>query len=93
VDGLPASLLTPGQVAGTLHARAVEHPWLERATELMWSRIAELGEIGPYGMRGILAFLQHVPDRSRAEAAFERVGSLLLALGLALFVLRANGRL
>jgi hypothetical protein len=29
------------------------------------------------GFRGVLRFLQHVPDRGRAEQAFERVGRLL----------------
>jgi hypothetical protein len=51
--------------------------WLEGATELLWSRIEGLEDPGPYGFRGVLAFLQHVPDRSRAEQAFERVGGLL----------------
>jgi hypothetical protein len=82
VDGLPASLLTTGQIAGTLHARAVDHPWLTRATALMWTRIAELDDTGPYAMRGVLGFLQYVPDRGRAEAAFEPVGRLLLDQGL-----------
>jgi hypothetical protein len=80
--GLPASLVSTGQIAGTLHARGVEHPWLKRATELLWSRVEELADLGPYELRGVLAFLQHVPDRSRAEAAFERVGTLLLERGL-----------
>jgi hypothetical protein len=33
-------------------------------------------------MFGVLAFLQHVPDRARAAAAFDRVGPLLLSGGL-----------
>ena len=33
-------------------------------------------------MFGVLAFLQHVPDRSRATAAFARVGPLLTSCGL-----------
>src|SRR5207248_11642465 len=35
----PPSLITTGAIAGTLHARRVEHPWLDRATELLWERI------------------------------------------------------
>jgi hypothetical protein len=30
----------------------------------------------------VLAFLEHVPDRARAAAAFDRVGPLLLSSGL-----------
>ena len=33
-------------------------------------------------MFGVLAFLQQVPDRARATAAFARVGALLLSGGL-----------
>jgi hypothetical protein len=80
VEGLPASLLTTGDIAGTLHARDVDHPWLARATELMWSRLADLADPGAYGIRGVLAFLQHVPDRERAEAALEQVGPALDAV-------------
>jgi hypothetical protein len=76
-EGRPASLLTTGKIAGTLHARRVRHPWLDRATDLLWRRIDELDDPGPYGFRGVLAFLQHVPDRGRAEEALERAGPLL----------------
>jgi hypothetical protein len=77
-EELPASLITTGQIAGPLHARGVEHPWLAGATEVMWSRIENPGDPGAYDMRGVLAFLQHVPERERARAAFDRVGPLLL---------------
>lgn len=77
-----ASLIQTGEIAGLLYARGFAHPWLERATGLMWSRIAALTEPGGYEMFGVLAFLEHVPDRARAAAAFDRVGPLLLAPGL-----------
>ena len=76
-EGRPASLFTTGMIAATLHARRVEHRWLHRATALLWRRIDDLDDPGPYGFRGVLTFLQHVPDRGRAEHAFERVGRLL----------------
>jgi hypothetical protein len=77
-EGRPASLFTTGKIAGTLHARRVEHRWLDGATDLLWQRIGELDDPGPYAFRGVLMFLQHVPDRGRAEQVFERVGRLLL---------------
>jgi hypothetical protein len=80
--GLPASLVSTGQIAGTLHARGTSHPWLERATALMWARIDALAEPGAYEMRGVLRFLEHVGDRARAQAAFERVGAVLVGGGL-----------
>jgi hypothetical protein len=80
--GHPASLIQTGQIAGVLLARRFAHPWLDRATEVMWSRIDALTAPSGYEMFGVLAFLQHVPDRPRAAAAFARVGPLLLSGGL-----------
>jgi hypothetical protein len=76
-EGRPASLFSTGKIAATLHARRVEHPWLDRATELLWRRIDELDDAGPYELRGVAAFLDRVPDRNRAEEVLERVGPLV----------------
>ena len=81
-EGHPASLIQTGQICGVLHARGFAHPWLDRATEVMWSRIDALASPSGYEMFGVLAFLQHVPDRARATAAFARVGPLLTSCGL-----------
>jgi hypothetical protein len=81
-EGHPASLISTGMITGTLHARDTRHPWLDRATETMWARIDRLTEPGGYEMFGVLRFLQDVPDRARARAAFDRVGPLILDRGL-----------
>jgi hypothetical protein len=91
-EGHPVSVIATGLIAGTLHAHGVTHPWLDRATEVMWARIAGLaadacgglsgGPGGSYEMLGVLRFLQHVPDRNRAWAAFGRVGPLIIDRGL-----------
>lgn len=73
-----ASPIATGMIGGTLYARGFSHPWLDRATDVMWTLLDTLAEPGPYEMYGVLAFLQHVPDRARAHAAFARVGPLLL---------------
>ena len=86
--GHPASVIATGLIAGTLHARGVSDPWLDRADDLMWARIGALAEQGGnelqsgpgggYEMFGLLAFLQHVPDRDRARQAFGRIGPLII---------------
>ena len=81
-EGNPASLIQTGQIAALLYAHDFAHPWLEPATEVMWSSIEKLTEPGGYEMFGVLAFLEHVPDRDRAEKAFDQVGSLLLSANL-----------
>jgi len=77
-----ASLVQTGQVAGLLYARGSSHPWLAPATQVMWAGIETLDQPGAYEIFGVLAFLEQVPDRARAAAAFERVGALLRASGL-----------
>jgi hypothetical protein len=83
-EGHPASLVATGLIAGSLHSRGFSHPWLDGATEVMWNRIGKLGADMPggigggYEMFGVLAFLQHVPDRDRARETFGRVGPLIL---------------
>jgi hypothetical protein len=79
-EGLPPSLITTGLIAGTLHARGVDHRWLEHASEWMSARIERADDAGPYDMRGILRFLDYVPDRDRAEAALDHVAPRLLEL-------------
>jgi hypothetical protein len=81
-EGNPVSLIQTGEIAGVLHARGFSHPWLAPATEAMWRGIDQLTEPMAYEMFGVLAFLQHVPDRSRAAAALKRVGPMLFDRGL-----------
>jgi hypothetical protein len=81
-EGNRPSPIQTGQLAGTLHARGVRHPWLDGATAIMWQLIDQMSEPDAYPMLGVLAFLQHVPDRERAQAAFEKTGPLLLERGI-----------
>jgi Prenyltransferase and squalene oxidase repeat len=74
----PASLVTTPAIAGTLHKLGVAHPWLERATEFCWRRLERFEAQHFYELRGVLIFLDHVPDRERAEVCFERIGPQML---------------
>jgi hypothetical protein len=95
-EGHPASLVQTGQISALLYAHGLTHPWLDGATRVMWPGIGKLAEpngTGPngYEMFGVLAFLEHVPDRKRAEDAFDRVGPLLLSSGLVTLDPEAEG--
>jgi len=92
-EGNPASLICTALLAGTLHAAAAAqgdgeadggpaHPWLSQATELLWSRIDTLADVGPYDMRALFWFLDHVPDRDRARAAMEKIGPMIFDAGM-----------
>jgi hypothetical protein len=76
-EGGRASVITTGLLAGTLHSRGVHHPWLDRATELMWARIGGLDAAGPYDLRAVVHFLGHVPDRDRAVKTLDQLAPLI----------------
>jgi hypothetical protein len=78
----PAGLVPTAAIAGLLHKHRVDHPWLAGATAFTWRAIDARGQTNPYEVRSVLPFLDHVPDRERAEAAFRRVGALTLDQGL-----------
>jgi hypothetical protein len=66
-------------IAGVLYKRGVDHPWLEGATAFCWTALErDFESIGPDDAVSILAFLEHVPDRERADAMFERLGKRIL---------------
>jgi hypothetical protein len=78
----PANLVPTAAIAGLLHKHRVAHPWLKGATDYSWRAIDAMAGTSPYEVRAVLPFLDHVPDRDRAEAAFSRVGALTLDQGL-----------
>jgi hypothetical protein len=78
----PASLVPTAAIAGLLHKHRVDHRWLPTATAWCWRAIDAITETSPYEVRSVLPFLEHVDDRARAEAAFQRIGALALAQGL-----------
>jgi hypothetical protein len=78
--GEPAGSLVPtAALAGRLHQMGVGNPWLGPATDFCWTRIDKLSEAGAYDALAVLTFLDHVPDRDRATAAFDRLRGSILA--------------
>ncbi|MFG2000170.1 hypothetical protein ACGFNU_13560 [Spirillospora sp. NPDC048911] len=78
-DDPPGHIVPTGTLAGQLHRIGVGHPWLEPATGFCWAWLDEAADPQPYEIYAILTFLDHVPDRDRAEAAFERLRKPMLA--------------
>ncbi|UUN29551.1 hypothetical protein [Streptomyces sp. FIT100] len=77
VDDPPSELLATGPVVGLLHRNQVWHAWLFRATDFCWAAVDALEKSHPYEIEAAVAFLDGVPDRSRAEAAADRLGRLV----------------
>jgi hypothetical protein len=61
-------------LAAVLSQTAVGGPWLERATEWCWARVARADELDAYLVKYALTFLDAVPDEPRAAAAIQLVG-------------------
>ncbi|MCM2388440.1 hypothetical protein [Streptomyces albipurpureus] len=76
-DDPPGELLTTGPVVGLLHRNRVWHAWLFRATDFCWAAVEGLEDSHPYEIEAAVAFLDGVPDRSRAEAVADRLGRLV----------------
>ncbi|MFC0628935.1 hypothetical protein [Kribbella deserti] len=69
-------------IAGLLHQLGIEHPWLDRATEWCWSSLeAGLPEDG-HALLEVTVFLEHVPDRERAESYVEPIREWLPKVSL-----------
>ncbi|MFE5038313.1 hypothetical protein [Streptomyces sp. NPDC056683] len=71
------SLLATGPVVGLLHRNEVWHAWLFRATDFCWQAIEDLEKSHPREIEAAVAFLDTVPDRSRAQATADRLGRLV----------------
>ncbi|WP_055535169.1 hypothetical protein [Streptomyces graminilatus] len=76
-DDPPSELLATGPVVGLLHRNEVWHAWLFRATDFCWQAVDSLEKSHPYEVEAAVAFLDSVPDRSRAQAAADRLGRLV----------------
>ncbi len=48
-------------------------PWLARATDWCWAKLAEEEELGAYGVKFALEFLDRVPEGPGATAVIERL--------------------
>jgi hypothetical protein len=73
-DNPPASINPTASIAGLLHKHKFEHVWLEKATEYSWRKIEELQNGSEHDLLCAALFLEHVPDRDRAEKAFQLIG-------------------
>jgi hypothetical protein len=58
-------------IAGALWEAGSPEPWLARATDWCWARLADPGGLSAYGVKFALDFLDRVPEGARAEAAVE----------------------
>jgi hypothetical protein len=80
-DSPPASINPTAAIVGLLYRLGIAHRWLEAATAFCWRTLDTL-QPEMHDVAAAVTFLEHVPDRERAERAFETVGRRLLDAGL-----------
>jgi hypothetical protein len=64
-------------LAGLLMEAAADEPWLAQATDWCWKRLESPDDLGAYGVKCALDFLDRFPDDSRAADALESLRRLL----------------
>jgi hypothetical protein len=64
-------------IAALLYKHDVEHRWRERVTSYCWSIVEGDPPDDAHALRECFAFVEHAPDRARAEAAAENLAAAL----------------
>ena len=70
-DHPSASINPTASIAGLLHKHRFQHPWLKQATEFCWQKIEGLQNASDHDLLCVVLFLEHVPDRDRANREFK----------------------
>jgi hypothetical protein len=81
-DSPPASLNPTAGILGLLHKHGIQHPWVNVASYYCWKAVGETRTEEVHELACILTFLEHAPDRTRAEEALHRTGDRILDKGL-----------
>jgi hypothetical protein len=81
-DNPPASINPTASLVGLLYEAGVDNSWLAQAEAFCWPRVEAFALDEVHALACVIMFLRHVPDRKRAEAQLERIGSALDGSGL-----------
>lgn len=77
--GATGSLLPTANIVGVLLKNDIQHPWVERASAFCWQAIRAIETSHPYEVEGMLAFLDHTPERDDAEREAAWLGEIVAA--------------
>lgn len=78
----PASLNPTAALVGLLLKRGVRHPWIKTASEFCWREIEVLDSTEFHILMPVITFLEHAPDRERAERELQRIAIRLAQPGI-----------
>lgn len=86
-----ASLNPTASIAGLLYKHGVVHPWLDAATRYCWDAIAVTDTTEYHDLMPVLTFLEHAPDRQRADRELARVAARISTPGVVTLETNAEG--
>lgn len=81
-DNPPASLNPTAAIVGLLFKHGIQHPWLEIASNFCWREIAATDTTEFHTLMPAITFLEHAPDRTRAEHELQRIATRLTRPGI-----------
>lgn len=87
----PANLNPTAAILGVLFKHRIEHGWIGPATAFCWAAIARIDRTEFHELMPVLAFLEHVPERARAQTAMAGVLERIAAPGAVEFDPAASG--
>jgi len=91
-DAVPPAQLNPtAAIAGLLLKGGVRHAWLERADDYCWRAIEASTTREFHDLMPIIVFLEHAPDRPRAERALAAIAEAVAAPGVVALDPEAEG--
>jgi hypothetical protein len=77
-DGVFEADLNPtAGIAAYLHAHGIAHPWRDAATRYCFEELERAVPEDAHALREVLYFLEHAPERDRAEALVRAVAEAL----------------
>jgi hypothetical protein len=88
----PAAQLNPtAALAGLLIKGGVDHPWVARASDYCWRTIEASETREFHDLMPMIEFLEHAPDRSRAERSLARIAGIVAEPGVVALDPNADG--
>ena len=81
-DDPPAAINPTAALVGLLRKHGVEHPWIERAEAFCWRAIAASDTREYHDLMPVVTFLEHAPDRARADAELLRIAARIAEPGV-----------
>lgn len=79
---LPADINPTAAILACLLRAGISHPWMARATAFCWRAVENSETTKFHDLMPMIAFLESIGDRPRAERALSRIGTRILDGGL-----------